>query len=105
MRLAVQQVAVNHEENKPLFASLFCGGAKECESLKSAGLSALCLSWEQHDERPQLMKIISVLDSLILKSDTLTNAVVICSELVTNQQPISMKQRAQFGSVKIMVIL
>lgn len=87
MRLAVQRVAVEKRDgNQPFFACLFCGGASQCQSLRSAGLNALCVSWDRNFERPKLMKIVSVLDGLILKSATLTSAVVVCSELVMTSQ-------------------
>lgn len=85
MQNAVLQVSRKYEQ-KPLFACLFCGGAKSCDNLKSAGVNALCLSWGQINEKPKLAKIIPILDNLILKSETLANAVVICSELVANQR-------------------
>lgn len=73
-------------ERKPLFACLFCGGAKSCESLKSMGYNALCLSWGQKNACPEIAKIIPILDSLLLKSETLSNAVVVCSEHVSKQR-------------------
>lgn len=84
MRYAMNELTARYER-KPLFACLFCGGAAPCENLKSAGVDALCLSWAQNGEKPKLSKIIAVLDSLISRSETLTNAVVVCSELETSQ--------------------
>lgn len=80
VKQSVSRVALKCEE-KPLFACLFCGGAKQCEYLKSCGaVDALCLSWAQNDVKPALTKIIPLLDDLIIKSAALTNAVVICFE-------------------------
>lgn len=86
MQGAISQGMFSKYEEKPLFACLFCGGAKPCDNLKATGVNALCLSWAQNNEKPKLSKIIPILDNLLLKSDALTNAVVICSELETNQR-------------------
>lgn len=85
MQYAINQVNVK-KEHKLLFTTLLCGGAKTCENLKSAGVNALCLSWGENSEKPKFAKIIPILDSLILKSETLKNPVVICFELITNQR-------------------
>lgn len=77
-------------KRKPLFACLFCGGAKSCENLKSAGYNALCLSWGQKIACPEIAKIIPILDSLLLQSETLSNAVVVCSEHVSKQRTSTM---------------
>jgi len=79
MQMAIGQIVTKHNQ-KTLFACLFCGGAKACEQLKSTGVNALCLSWGQIGDKPKLSKIIPILENLILKSDMLTNAVVVCSE-------------------------
>lgn len=84
MQLAMGQIIPEHNR-KTLFACLFCGGAKTCDRLKSTGVNALCLSWGQNDDKPKLRKIIPILENLILKSDTLTNAVVVCSEHVAEK--------------------
>lgn len=86
MQYAINQVMFVKYEQKPIFVCLFCGGAKSCDHLKAVGVNALCLSWAQNNEKPKLSKIMPMLDNLLLKSDALTNAVVICSELETNQQ-------------------
>jgi len=85
MQRAVSKVIAKYDQ-KPLFACLFCGGVKPCEILKSAGVNALCLSWSQIKQKPNFTKIIPLLDSMILKSETLTNTVVICSEFVSNKR-------------------
>jgi len=84
MQLAMGQIITEHDRNT-LFACLFCGGAKTCNRLKSTGVNALCLSWGQNGDKPKLRKIIPILENLILKSDTLTNAVVVCSEHVADK--------------------
>lgn len=84
MQYAMNQVTAKYQD-KPLFVSLFCGGAKPCETLKSTGFNAFCLSWAQNNKNPKLSEIIPILDSLLLKSKNLTSAVVICSELVIKQ--------------------
>lgn len=86
MQYAISQDMFSKYEQKPLFACLFCGGAKSCDNLRATGVNALCLSWAQNNEKPKLSKIIPILDNLLLKSDALANAVVICSELETNQR-------------------
>lgn len=86
MQYAINQVISAKHEQKPLFACLFCGGVKSCEQLKSTGVNALCLSWAQNNEKPKLSKIVPLLDSLILKSGTLTNTLIMCSEFITNQR-------------------
>lgn len=79
MQFAMGQI-VTKQNQKTLFTCLFCGGAKTCDQLKSTGVNALCLSWGQNGDKPKLSKIIPILENLILKSDALTNAVVVCSE-------------------------
>lgn len=85
MQYAINQVKVK-KDHKLLFITLLCGGANTCENLKLTGVNALCVSWGQNNEKPNLAKIIPILDSLILKSEILKNPVVICFELVTNQR-------------------
>lgn len=80
----MSQIVTKHNQ-KTLFACLFCGGAKTCERLKAIGVNALCLSWAQNGDKPKLSKIIPILENLILKSNTLTNAVVVCSEHVPDK--------------------
>lgn len=92
MQFAVSRTAGNYEQ-KPLFACLFCGGAKPCENLRSTGVNALCLSWGQNTEKPKLAKIVRILDNLMLKSRSLDNAVVICFEHVTNHQRTGKEKR------------
>lgn len=85
MQFAINQISTKLEE-KPMFVCLFCCGIKHCENLKSAGFNALCLSWGQTNEKPKLEKITPVLDNLILKSESLKNAVVVCSEFKTSKE-------------------
>lgn len=85
MQLAMGQNVTEHSR-KTLFVCLFCGGAKTCDRLKSVGGNALCLSWGQNGEKPRLSKIIPILENLLLKSDALTNAVVVCSEHVADNR-------------------
>lgn len=85
MQNAVNQVSKKYD-HKPLFMCLFCGGAISCDNLKSVGVNALCLSWTQTNPTPKLVKILPTLDNLILKSELITNAVVMCSEFTADQQ-------------------
>ncbi|XP_060836307.1 fatty acid synthase-like [Rhopalosiphum padi] len=99
MQIAMSQIVTKHNQ-KTLFACLFCGGAKTCERLKAIGVNALCLSWAQNGDKPKLSKIIPILENLILKSNTLTNAVVVCSEHVpdkwTNSKVLQSDQNNMF---------
>jgi len=79
MELAMGQI-VTERSQEALFVCLFCGGAITCDRLKSTGVNALCLSWGQNEDKPKLSKIIPILENLILKSDALINAVVVCTE-------------------------
>ncbi|XP_022162608.1 fatty acid synthase-like [Myzus persicae] len=92
MQLAMGQNVTEHSR-KTLFVCLFCGGAKTCDRLKSVGGNALCLSWGQNGEKPRLSKIIPILENLLLKSDALTNAVVVCSEHVADNRTNSKVMR------------
>lgn len=86
MEMAMSQIITKHVNQKTLFACLFCGGAKTCERLKAVGVNALCLSWAQNGDKPKISKIIPILENLILKSNTLNYAVVLCSEHVVDKR-------------------
>lgn len=84
MQVAMGPIVTEHNQ-KTLFACLFCGGAKTCDRLKSTGVNALCLSWGENGDKPKLCKLIPILENLILKSEALTNSVVVCSEHEADQ--------------------
>ncbi|XP_025423656.1 fatty acid synthase-like [Sipha flava] len=94
MQYAVKQV-VEQNKQKPLFMCLFCGGAKSCENLKSIGVNSMCLSWGHMNDKPMVAKILPILDNLIIKSETLTNAVVVCSKFAIQTKKLNILQDHQ----------
>ncbi|XP_025202615.1 fatty acid synthase-like [Melanaphis sacchari] len=84
MQMAMGQIVTKNIQ-KTLFVCLFCGGANTCEQLKAIGVNALCLSWAQNGDKPKLSKIIPILENVLLNTNALTNAVVVCSEHVADK--------------------